>query len=50
VKDQQLETIAPANSDPDPAPPKVPLPIPWISTEDVPDVPLVHSSRATGRG
>ena len=25
------------------APPKVPWPIPWISTEPVPDLPLMHS-------
>jgi hypothetical protein len=43
VEDQQLATNGPARPKPDPAPvpPKVPGPIPWISTQPVSEVSLL---------
>jgi hypothetical protein len=43
MQDPKRDANAPTNRKPDPAPSKVPLPIPWISPEALPDVPLVHS-------
>jgi len=44
MEDPRLGANAPTptNPEPDSAPPKVPLPIPWLSTDAVPEVPLVH--------
>jgi hypothetical protein len=44
MEEPRLDTNVPTptSPDPDPALSKIPLPIPWISTETVPDVPLVH--------
>jgi hypothetical protein len=44
MEDPRLDANAPTPTNPEPGsePSKVPLPIPWISTDAVPEVPLVR--------